>query len=196
MISSATGIWDLATVRKGGHKHDEKLVNALFQTYRPTLVADLGCGDGWYCQRLKELGWKEVYGFEGCEDMLREGVYNDIFLLDLSKRINFTIDFDFVYSLEVGEHIPKKYEEAFLDNIGHFAKVSNYLVVSWAIPGQGGRGHCNEQPNEYIIEQLKTRGFKLDPDKTSFLRENSSLKWFRNSLMAFEKIVRVDDGGY
>ena len=43
--------------------------------------------------------------------------------------------YDWILCLEVGEHIPKKYESVLIDNIASHARVG--AVISWAIPGQG-----------------------------------------------------------
>ena len=45
-------------------------------------------------------------------------------------------------SLEVGEHLPKEFEDIFINNLDNN---NNYgIVLSWAIKGQGGYGHYNE----------------------------------------------------
>lgn len=185
MIDNKTGIWDLDTVKKGGHKHDESLLEALFTLYTPKIVADLGCGDGWYCKELKELGWPEIHGYEGCEDMREHGVYNDLFILDLTKKRWVDIPYDLVLCLEVGEHIPKDHEQVFLDNVVEFGKEAFAIVLSWAVPGQGGRGHFNEQPNDYVMAEMNKRGFERDTFATNYLRERASLRWFKNTLVVY-----------
>ena len=185
MIDRFTGIWDMETVNRGGHKHDEPLVAAIAGLYNPTLAADLGCGDGWYCKRLRDLGWPAVHGYEGCSDMVKQGVYDDIFVLDLTKRRWVGIKYDLILCLEVGEHIPPDHEKTFLDNVSEFGKDALSVIMSWAIPGQGGRGHFNEKPNRYVQEEMMSRGFVVDPWATRFLRESSSLKWFKNTVVAY-----------
>lgn len=87
-------------------------------------------------------------------------------------------------SLEVGEHIWKEGEQAFLDNVRRHAQRG--IVLSWAISGQnGGHNHVNEQPNAYIIEQLKIRGCTYDEQASTQLREVATLPWFKNTIMVF-----------
>lgn len=187
-IDSATGIWTLETAKKR-HRHDHYLLAGILKFYtirEPRLVADLGCGDGWYCRMLSRI-WKHavVHGYEGTPGAASIGVYDDIFTIDLSKIRYVDIDYDFVLCLEVGEHIPCKHEQKFLDNVARFAKKD--LVMSWAVPGQGGKGHFNEQPNTYILSQMEARGFSHQRKLTALLRKHTERKWFRNTVMSFER---------
>jgi hypothetical protein len=185
VIDTKTGIWDLETANShGGHKHDLPLLDEICKLYTPTRVADLGCGDGWYCANMKKAGYKVVHGYEGCLDMRKISLCDELFIMDLSEPQLVAQKYDFVLCLEVGEHIPKSAEQVFLDNVVKFC--SKDLVLSWAIPGQGGRGHFNEQPNDYIISQICNRGFVLNQAKTDLLRAASTLKWFKNTIGAYE----------
>lgn len=187
MIDKKTGIWDLETsLSHGGHKHDESLVQKIIDLYHePIMMADVGCGDGWYCEELQKTWSKSIiHGYEGCVDMKTNGVYDDIFIIDLSLKRYIDIHYDFVLCIEVGEHIPKEKEQIFLDNLARFC--TKHLIFSWAVPGQGGRGHLNEQPEEYIHEQMINRGFKINEFKTSELRKSATLKWLKRTVTAYE----------
>ena len=106
-------------------------------------------------------------------------------VLDLACKVELSKKFDWVLSLEVGEHIPKQFESIFLDNIcRHCVKGA---VVSWAIPNQDGRGHCNCQSNAYITQQMANRGFQVNKQAELNLRNHSSLGWFKNTIMVFIK---------
>ncbi len=65
--------------------------------------------------------------------------------------------YDWVFSIEVAEHIPKTYEQIYIDNL-----VRHGIILSWAVPKQEGHGHVNNQDFAYIEEQLINRAFKLD----------------------------------
>jgi len=187
-IDPETGIWELATAKKK-HRHDHYLLASILKFYTSPdikMIADLGCGDGWYCHILSKI-WKHatIHGYEGTPGINETGYYKDIFTIDLSKIRYVDIDYDLVLCLEVGEHIPKQHEQKFLDNVKRFA--SKYLVMSWAIPGQGGTGHFNEQPNDYIISQMDDRKFKYNDKVSQKLRQYTEKKWFRNTVMAFEQ---------
>ncbi|WP_245562228.1 hypothetical protein [Niabella aurantiaca] len=57
--------------------------------------------------------------------------------------------------------------------------------MSWAIEGQGGDGHVNCRNNDYIIKEMRQRGFVEFEDAKLFLRSMASYSWFKNSLMVF-----------
>ncbi|PUE31007.1 hypothetical protein B9Z35_08195 [Limnohabitans sp. Jir61] len=58
---------------------------------------------------------------------------------------------DLVHCQEVVEHI----EAEFLDNLLSSLTCGRIIVMTNALPGQGGHHHVNEQPTEYWIENLK-----------------------------------------
>jgi len=182
-IDKETGIWSLEACKKR-HRFDEKLCKRIMELYQPQKVADVGCGEGRYCNYFKEHGWPIVHGYEGTQGVKTLGIYNDIMTMDLTKVRWVDIQYDLVLCLEVGEHIPKKYEQIFFDNIRKF--VSKDLILSWAIPGQGGNGHVNEQSNQYVIDELTKRELKYLKFTSIDLRKHHSLKWFKNTIMAFE----------
>jgi hypothetical protein len=183
-IDAETGIWSLDAA-KIGHKFDPILAARLSMLYSPRTTADLGCGDGKYCRALRGFGWKTVHGYEGTKNIKNLEIYDEIFETDLSKPLGTIIPYQFVLCLEVGEHIPEKHEQVFLNNICKF--IIKDLVLSWAIPGHGGLGHFNEKPNEYIIEQLSNRGLKFDKSMSVDLRNFSILPWFKETIMVFAK---------
>jgi len=181
-----TGIWSLDTAKRR-HRYDEKLAEYL-GTMCGSLssIADIGCGRGDYCKYLKDMGIPTVHGYEGTIGIKEISAYGDIMTVDLTKERWVGIDYDLVLCLEVGEHIPHQHEQCFIDNLCRYANKD--LILSWAVPGQGGAGHINELSNEYIIGELAKRGFEFNKDVSDKLREASSRKWFKNTLMKFEKV--------
>ncbi len=181
-----TGIWDLETAKKR-HRYDKKLAEFIGAIYKSAdSIADVGCGVGDYCKHLKELGVSIVHGYEGTVGIEKIASYRDIMVVDLTKERWVGINYDLVLCLEVGEHIPKKHEQVFIDNLCRY--VGKDLIISWAIPKQGGNGHVNEMDNDYVIREFSKRGLVFDKASSMKLREVSSLKWFKNTLMKFEKV--------
>ena len=194
-IDKETGIWDLETAKRR-HRYDPKLSECISTTYKSAeSIADIGCGTGEYCKYLKDhLQTPVIHGYEGTPNIEEIAVYNNIMNLDLTKKRWVDIYYPLILCLEVGEHIPKKYEEIVIDNICEF--VCKDLVLSWAIPGQGGTGHYNEQPNDYIISEFVKRGMIYNESNTKKLRECSSLRWFKNTIMVFERGNNLDKEMY
>jgi hypothetical protein len=174
------GIWttpeEVAT-----HEFDLQLCDAIFELWSGVAsVADVGCGKGDYVKTLLSKGLR-CQGWDG-NPMTPEISGGICRVMDFSKPANIGLH-DLVMSLEVGEHIPKKFESQFITNLTE-ASV-RWIILSWAIPGQGGVGHFNEQSNMYIINEMENRGFKIQPSLSLTLRQRSTLPWFKNTLMVF-----------
>ena len=108
--------------------------------------------------------------------------------IDASSKINTRAlgDFDWAITIEVGEHIPKASEQVFLDNIVSLGRKG--VILSWAIPGQGGNQHINEQSNEYVIGEMKKRGLTYnEPQSMKFRKSVQKHRWLRNTIMVFER---------
>lgn len=95
--------------------------------------------------------------------------------------------FDLVMSLEVGEHIPQEYEEIFFNNLAQNS--NSYILLSWAVPNQGGDGHVNCRTNEYVIKKMQDLRFSLNVPISNYLREKASLKWFHKTIMFFQRNI-------
>ena len=147
-----------------------------------TLV-DFGCGMADYVRSFLGADFS-CEGYDGNPDtyQLTNGVAN---VLDLSNSFDLGKKFDWVICLEVGEHLPKIYEKVLLQNLDRH--VGKGIILSWAIQGQGGFGHFNEQNNDYIKNEMKNLGYINDIEAENFLRRNATLPWFKNTIMVFWK---------
>ncbi len=125
-------------------------------------IADIGCGTGAHAAEFQRRGLRVV----GCEYMPRSrrwAARQDVeaYPLDVSgpqERLPGS-PFDLAMSLEVAEHIPEIYADAFVE----FVVASGRRVVYTAAhPGQGGQGHVNEQPKSYWIEKFQRLGCPQD----------------------------------
>ena len=163
------------------HDCDILLCNAIINLFEKGFTwVDLGCGNGEYTRRLIDAGF-DCKGFDG-SPLTPEITKGLCSVLDLSVPVDIGT-YDIVLCLEVGEHIPKQYEQIFLDNIYRCAK--KYVILSWGVIGQGGIGHVNCQDNNYVIEEMKKRRFTFDKERSQFLRDYSTFPWFRNTIMFF-----------
>lgn len=179
------GFWENET--GVGHAHDERLSRAILQLIKrehvDTLV-DFGCGKADYVKLFLRHGiYCEAYDGNPHTYELSNGLGS---VLDLSQHVDLDEGFDCVMSLEVGEHIPAEFEQTFIGNLCRHSYRPGLIIISWAIPGQDGDGHVNCQPNEYIIEQMLSRGYELDEVVTEKLRKAASLPWFKNTIMVFK----------
>lgn len=169
------------------HIFDPGLATALvdfFQREKATCIADFGCGMGDYVKNFLGNG---LYceGYDGNPDttLLSNGIAH---VLDLSQPIIFEKPFDWILSLEVGEHIPKEFEKAFIENM-HNNNLKG-IVLSWAVIGQGGLGHVNCQDNDYIKSVMAQYGYRNDVRAEKAMRLRSTISWFKKTIMVFRKI--------
>src|SRR6266487_1650306 len=90
------------------HAFDEDLGKELASFFRSKSVVDLGCGPGRYVSLLRNSG-VECDGYDGNPhtETLSGGLCG---VLDLSAPVDLRHKYDWVLSLEVGEHIPREYE--------------------------------------------------------------------------------------
>lgn len=181
-----TGAWTIPKNEiQSYHHHDTNLCKFLTQYLSlvgAKTVYEFGCGKGLYSKNLIENGF-DVDASDGNPNTY--DITNGIsYVRDLTKKFDLPKR-DVVMCLEVGEHIPKKYEQIVLDNI--FMSSNNIVILSWAIKGQGGYGHVNCQDNDYIINQANLRNFTFDSKTSKYFRRASSLGWFKNTIMIFKK---------
>lgn len=193
---SETGVW----LKRTEHQHDIGLKQCLVDEFSENeTFYDFGCGDAAYARALIDNGHSVAcYDGNPATPKITDG---------LGEVLDLTSDFDFgprdwVICLEVGEHIPKEYESKLLDNITKHA--SKGVIMSWAVPGQKGTGHVNLQPNDYVIDQMRDRGFHNLPQlqqklRSSILTYEEWLKeqkqdlcvYFINTLLTFGRDLTV-----
>ena len=95
--------------------------------------------------------------------------------------------YDYVISTEVAEHIPKKYEKLYVDNLFRHAKEG--IILSWAKPGQGGHFHVNNKAFKDIKKLMEDNGFEHDAISSSVLQKSSSVgfAYFRDGINVFKR---------
>jgi len=146
-------------------------------------VLELGCGSGILLKTLKPH-CSHIEGYDGYP-----GTYNLTsglgHVADLSEPQVFGI-FDWVISIETGEHIPKQYEKTFLNNLTIHAKTG--IILSWGEEEQEGVGHVNCRSQEYLQRELYKLKFLYDPHKSWNLRRKCKTWWLYQNLQVFYRV--------
>jgi len=179
-----TGAWSTKDLNE--HWHDGPICLELLNMFKDNnikTIVDFGCGPGSYVKFFKNSGF-DIDGYDGNPNTveLSNGMCS---VLDLTTDFELGKTFDCVLSLEVGEHVPKEYEQAYINNL---VKYSNkYIIISWGVPGQGGYGHVNCQTNEYIKNEFKIRGYDNCNDIETIIRDSAEASWFKDTIMIFKK---------
>jgi cyclopropane fatty-acyl-phospholipid synthase-like methyltransferase len=168
------------------HRYDNKLSVELLNFLKSNniqSILDLGSGPGQYAHYFEGNGINcDCYDGNPHTEELSNGKCK---VLDLTERVNLNKKYDCVLSLEVGEHIPAEYERVFIENVVNHA--SKLIIISWAVVGQGGTGHVNEKPNEYVENVFLQFNWKRNKEAEKKLREVAELWWFRGSVLVFIK---------
>jgi len=167
-------------------------------------VGDIGAGVGQFGAWLRDnqvtnVTWKgwdggpDIESFYGKTIQLRdvkEYLVPLVCYMDASSDVGPYLSqicgapYDWVVSIEVGEHIPAERMSTFLDNLVMLAKVG--IVLTWAIPGQGGLRHVNELSNDAIVQEMSKRGMKYQEDISLTLRKSAHKNgWLRKTSMVF-----------
>lgn len=179
------GIWDINTAQDE-HCFDEALADYMVNVFTPPAsTLDLGCGKADYLNAFLRAGWRNLQGVDGTPGLSEIAPFKNIKTHDLCTPLDLNEKYDLVISLEVGEHLPAEFEDEFIDNIVRHA--AKDIFLSWAIEGQMGPGHVNCRNNDYIIARMAEHGFEYNERISDGLRDNSSLPWFKNTLMYFQK---------
>lgn len=192
-----TGAWQAEDLKSRPEGGLNKCMAKQIATYAAgrglASVSDYGAGSGAYAMYLLREGhFKTLTCYDGNEG-IRQTSQGLCKVVDLSMPQTLP-QTDLVYSLEVGEHIPKSREDNFFGNVARGGVKS--VIMSWAVPGQKGLGHVNCQTNDHVIGQMQKRGFAYDAQSTADMRKvlaaescaheiNSGL--FTNTLMVFSR---------
>ncbi|BFZ02619.1 hypothetical protein BsWGS_05658 [Bradybaena similaris] len=182
---SENGGWcaEASAPNSSSHYWDKGLSTALSHFFAGKVVASFGDGPGAYKKHIDSLQEVTSYtAYDGapyCETVTG-GVVK---FLDLTAPQFGLQAYDWVISLEVGEHIPAKYENIFLDNLSRHAKEG--IILSWAVPGQGGLSHVNNKALVDVVAQMNKRGFDINKEAGEPLRKVSSRDWLRNNIHVY-----------
>lgn len=174
-------------------RDDYRTIADIFVTDMPEgSVIDLGCGNGYIIERLRERGYS-VTGVDGSPEVRKH--WPEALIHDLTKPLDVirTGTADSVVCTEVAEHLPHEAADQLVDNICNSAAgESSVIFFSAAKAGRGGEHHLNEQPAEYWVEKFNRRGFYLDIQASMDLRweiaeRTSATWWFAVNLMVFRR---------
>lgn len=179
---SSSGVWMLP--RGFRYKFDQAFADAILDLVSGCgSLLELGAGLGCYTYYFRDSGrFSRVSAFEGATNVeaLTGGLVSRA---DLTERRDFGGAFDWVVCLEVAEHIPPQHEETFLENL--VSSSPGGIVLSWGLPGQGGVGHVNLRPREYVVDAMKARGYRYDEGQSERLRGRARFDWFKQTPMVF-----------
>ena len=104
---------------------------------------------------------------------------------------------DWVMSLEVGEHIPNRFEALFLRNL--HAHNCRGIILCWAELVRFGKNHINNHDEAYIANRVTQLGYRLRHDLNHIIVAGDTgnefkgwrlSKWIRRTRV-FERLEPV-----
>jgi len=148
-------------------------------------IMDIGAGDGRYVAWLQTAGY-DATGVDGTPgiEKLSDGL---IYHFDLALPAEWLGDVgprDWGLFIEVGEHIPSEFEQKAIHNVSRFCQKG--LIVSWAKPGQRGRGHVNCHTPEWVASRFAREGLLVDDEATATARKLTT-RWYREKVMVMRR---------
>ena len=114
-----------------------------------------------------------------------ETTNNQVKFLDLSVPIYHLDKYDWVISLEVAEHIPKQFQDIYVDNLVRHANEG--IILSWAKLGQGGHSHVNNKDFIDVKIIMEEKGFFHDANISQYFKNKATLSWLKDNINIYKK---------
>ena len=146
-------------------------------------IADVGCENGHGIRLIRDQKPSSKVVAIDKRDQ-RSDKSGEFMIADLSQPLQTTVpQFDYVFCLEVFEHIEKRYEEQVLSNLRRFLHPTARLFLStpikrfWNVLHLSTRDHVNEVEYPYFSELLR-KHFRIE--ESFVLRKRSRSYYLRH----------------
>lgn len=126
-------------------------------------VLDLGSGMGYAASYFYRKGL-QVVAIEGLAENVEHAIYPTV-QIDLTEHF-VKANVDLVHCQEVVEHIEEKYIDNLLTSLAN----GKFILMTNALPNQGGFHHVNEQPIEYWVQQMARYNCHVLAEDTNRIR--------------------------
>ena len=149
-------------------------------------VVDVGCGTGVWLHHFQLCGVDHVVGIDGGEpSSLLQIDPNNFISADLRQPFPVSTSYDLAICLEVAEHLPADSAQSFISEL---CKLSDKIVFSAAIPGQGGTGHLNERWPGYWAALFSDNGYDcFDVIRPLIWFDERVEWWYAQNILVFAK---------
>jgi SAM-dependent methyltransferase len=183
---------------RGSRESAAVLVPLMMDEIAPRSVVDVGCGLGAWLAVFSEHCVYDVVGLDGpwVDQKLLEIDAAFFRVADLGEPLALGRRFDLALCLEVAHLLEPSLAERLVLSL---ASLSDVVVFSAAIPGQGGLGHVNEQWPEFWAELFAEQSYvATDPFRSRVWEEPDVKWWFAQNticLVATHALGRLPSSG-
>jgi SAM-dependent methyltransferase len=176
----------------GSLRSAQVVVPIVTDCVQPKSVVDIGCGVGTWLSCFDKLNL-DILGLDGeyvDKKMLK--IDSSKFLpANLENRIQIDRKFDLAVCLEVLEHLPPHRTETFIEDL---TKLSDVILFSCAIPGQGGTNHINELWQSECVEIFqKYKYVGVDYIRPLIWVNNDVEFWYKQNIILFCKANSIEE---
>jgi len=157
-------------------------LSRMFQDQNPKSLLDVGCGPGVWLRAAQELGNIEFLGVDGVDVSQGEFlVSKDNFKqVNLEQPWRLRRKFDFVFCLEVAEHLDPGASTALIRSL---AEHGDRIYFSAACPGQEGQHHVNCQWPTYWQERFNREGYRCEDSVRWRIWDDQRIEpWYRQNM--------------
>lgn len=169
----------------GSTESADVAVPLIVDALRPASVADVGCGLGQWLAVFKRHGVEEVLGYDGpWIDRSQLFVAPAEFVgADLNEPLPVARRFDLALCLEVVHMLEP---ERAAPVVASLVELSDAVVFSAGVPGQGGTLQQNEQWPAYWAALFADHGYvACDPFRLALWEEPSVKWWFAQNMLVY-----------
>lgn len=166
------------------------LVPIIVNLFKPESLIDVGCGIGNWLKEFEKNDVVDLFGLDGTH--LNKSLFlhnpDKLMLLDLEKPFTLNRKFDVAISLEVAEHLKADSANSFVKSL---CSLSDVVVFSSAVPGQGGQNHLNEQWPSYWKTIFQDQGYHFYDiiRPLIWLNDNVKVHYKQNIFVASKKPI-------
>lgn len=163
----------------------EIIVPMIVDLVNPHSVIDIGCGTGAWLSVFKANNVNDIIGVDGNwvqDEMLL--IPKSCFLArDLTHNLNIRRRFDLAISLEVAEHLDRKYAPHLVSTL---VNLSSVIMFSAAIPFQNGIHHVNEEWPDYWAQLFSEHEFvPIDCIREKIWNNKGVAWWYAQNILLF-----------
>lgn len=172
----------------------EPIAQAIIEEYNPKSILEFGCGKGDLTKCLANHGI-EIIAVDGYAKPDFSKFPNIKFsFLNLNNELevttflsNLNSRFDIAISLEVAEHLNPEISSSL---IKWMTSVTDKIIFSAAVIGQGGDGHINCKPREFWHNEFQKNGFMISDKIREKVRNHEGVgPWYRHNIIDYYRSI-------